>query len=382
MYRIIRSYPGTGVCFSHEDRSPYVYISSDALSLTTDRGFRAARANCPIREGRWYFEVVVERGGGEATGVKREAHVRVGIGRREAALGAPVGFDGHSYGVRDKTGDKVTLSKPEAYGQPVKSGDVIGVMVDLPLRLRKSPDTQDTTDPARIARKRIPIRYKGQLYFEALEYEISKEMAEVANCIADNGNPAKAKQVRQKAAAPGTKSHLNSKSEKHARPLPKLHGSSVSFFCNGRNMDPSSEPAFSDLYDWLPLRQHSNQQLPASKKKPGRIPKAINDRTNHHDDGSLGYYPFVSVFGGGIVKLNPGPSLHFEPSGAVSGWRPLSERYDEYMEELRLLDEEDENDAWKRMPREIQAAMAQVVPAMDRSNSDMDHTLLGTQAVT
>ena len=55
VYNVIHSPPGDGVRFSWEDRSPYVYLTSDATAVTTDKGFRAARANCPLRSGKWYY---------------------------------------------------------------------------------------------------------------------------------------------------------------------------------------------------------------------------------------------------------------------------------------------------------------------------------------
>lgn len=342
MYRVIKPSPGVGVRFSWEDRSPFVYITADATSVTTDKGFRAARANCPMRTGCWYFEVVVERGGGDGDDVagspSKEAHVRIGVGRRESALGAPVGYDAYSYGIRDKTGEKVTLSQPKSYGPALKTGDVVGVLLSLPERGLPSPE--DTDDPAHIVRKRIPILYKGQLYFEALEYPVSPEMSDLVDAAAENDSLAKKKQVRQKAAAPGTKAHsAGSKGPKAPRHLPVLSGSSLSFFRNGENMDPQSLPAFCDLYDWLPLRQHRSDVI---KKKPGRTLKPLDDRENHHDDGTMGYYPFVSVYGGGIVKLNAGPVFRCPPNTDLHDWRPLSERYDEYFDEVAEQDEIDE----------------------------------------
>ena len=135
IYRMIESTPAQSVRFSWEDRSPYTYISEDAKSIMTDKGFRSARANVPIREGTWYFEILIERGGGDvATEGMAGAHVRIGIGRRESSLNAPVGIDGYSYGIRDKTGETVHLSQTSEYGESFKTGDVIGVLVHLPSR--------------------------------------------------------------------------------------------------------------------------------------------------------------------------------------------------------------------------------------------------------
>ena len=221
VYRIIDS-PPVGARFSWEDRSASVYISADALSITTDKGFRSARANVPIREGVYYFEVLVERGGDEGVrtaAVASGAHVRVGVGRRECPLNAPVGFDGYSYGIRDRTGEKVTLSQVKPYGQPFITGDVIGVLVNLPQR----PTTQDNDKeaPAVIERKRIPIRYKGQLYFESMEYPVAKEMTDLLDAITNKG--AKKVVQKKKAAAPGSR-RAPEPQTLPSRPLPILTG--------------------------------------------------------------------------------------------------------------------------------------------------------------
>lgn len=95
--RTIESSPQS-VRFSWEDRSSFVLISEDAKSITAEKGWRAARGNVGIREGNWYWEVKVERGGGEGGrslgGEGEGSWVRTGVGRRESPLNAPVGIDG------------------------------------------------------------------------------------------------------------------------------------------------------------------------------------------------------------------------------------------------------------------------------------------------
>ena len=100
--RLVESVPQE-IRFSWEDRSQYVYLTEDARTITTDKGFRAARTNVGVREGAWYWEVKVDRGGGEGgrhaadradKGEGEGSWVRLGVGRREAPLNAPVGYDG------------------------------------------------------------------------------------------------------------------------------------------------------------------------------------------------------------------------------------------------------------------------------------------------
>ncbi|KAJ9099979.1 hypothetical protein QFC19_005796, partial [Naganishia cerealis] len=123
------------------------------------------------------------------------AHVRIGWGRREAPLNGPCGLDAYSYGIRDVTGEKVTLSRPKAYAElggkaGFGTGDVVGCLIYLPdqdeageeqqqqvgltanggkgTKVRKGSNVKDEFDPSWVRRKRIPIRYKGQLYFESV----------------------------------------------------------------------------------------------------------------------------------------------------------------------------------------------------------------------
>lgn len=366
IYQTIETSPPGTVKWAWEDRSSYVHISKDGLRVTAEKGFRSARATIPIREGRWYFEVVVERGGGElvpAVGGRTDAaHVRIGLGRRESGVNAPAGIDGFSYALRDKTGDTVHLSKTKRYGDPFGSGDVVGVFVDLPPM--REPVPGDTRDPARIVRKRIPIRYRGQLYFESTEVAVSKEMED----LADAASPTKLKAkpvVPTKKAAPGQKVAPPKPVGPPPRPLGRLEGSRVAFFKNG----VSQGVAFEDLLDFLPLRPH-----PKPKNAPRR--KAENEeggnlvRENYHDDATIGYFPFVSVYGGAVVRLNAGPDFAFPPPSDIDSvlstssspdrasersWRPLSDLLPIYLAEQHRLDLVDAEEARRAYAREEMA---------------------------
>lgn len=95
--RTIESFP-KGVHWSWEDRSQFTLLTEGARTITTDKGWRAARSNVGIREGAWYWEIKVERGGGDGGrdkgGEGQGSWVRPGVGRRESPLNAPVGIDG------------------------------------------------------------------------------------------------------------------------------------------------------------------------------------------------------------------------------------------------------------------------------------------------
>ncbi|TKA56945.1 hypothetical protein B0A53_01346 [Rhodotorula sp. CCFEE 5036] len=369
--RTIESFP-KGVHWSWEDRSQFTVLTEDARTITTDKGWRAARANVGIREGAWYWEIKIERGGGDGGrdkgGEGQGSWVRPGVGRRESPLNAPVGIDGYSYGYRDRTGDAVSLAQPAAFGQPYGTSAVIGVYVSLPPR--PPLDTpSDRRSPARIVRKRIPIRYRGSLYFEQLEYAPSKEMDEL---LVDPALEAfrkrqhEEKLAKAKATAPGTKAPPSTEeSGPPLRPLPKLEGSQVAFFLDGE----CQGVAFEDLYDFLPLRKIKNPGTnTTTRERSKKDSRALME--NWHDDGATGYFPMVSVFGGGIATLNPGPSFDFPPPsgdldpvlaqsphpptkprvkmpGADGGghWRPLCERYDEFVKEQAYLDDLDAQEA-------------------------------------
>ncbi|KAI0050059.1 hypothetical protein FA95DRAFT_1514832 [Auriscalpium vulgare] len=359
-FRTIESAPAASRV-SWEDRSPFVKVTQDGLGLLGEKGFRSARCNAPVREGKWYMEVAIECGGGErqadAPPNKEGAHVRLGWGRREAPLNGPCGLDGYSYGVRDKTGEKVTLSRPRPYGRAFHSGDVVGMYISLP-PLRQ-PNKNDQHDPAHVHRERIAIEFKGQEYFESLEYPQSKEMIALMDFSRKPADSAPVPPSTKKSATvknvPERGRGGPAKPEPPpSRALPTLPDSNIAFFVNGE----SQGVAFRDLYDFLPLRAAANARKVAREKSRARE-GTRQHKENPFDDGCIGYFPFISLFNGARVRLNPGPDFAFPPppdvDALLSGrakneddtrtWRPLSERYTEFMEEQWALDATEEVDA-------------------------------------
>ena len=364
-FRTIESAP-QAYRVSWEDRSPFVKVTQDGLGLLGEKGFRSARCNAPVREGRWYVEVRVEHGGGarppDAPGppTAEGAHVRLGWGRREAPLGGPCGLDGYSYGMRDKTGEKITLSRPRPYGEAFGAGDVVGMYISLP-PLREGTK-RDPHDPAHIKRERIAIEFKGQEYFESLEYTQSKEMIALMDFsrkpnVDTSAVPPPAKKSATVKNVPERGRGAASASEPAPRrPLPTLPNSKVAFFVNGR----CQGVAFRELYDYRPLRAPSDARKAQAKKRTRE--GAREHKENHFDDGSLGYFPLISLFNGARVRLNPGPDFAFPPPSDIDAvlagdgadnststsartWRPLCERYSEFMEEQWALDRHEEEQA-------------------------------------
>ncbi|CAA18661.1 Set1 complex component ash2 [Schizosaccharomyces pombe] len=281
MYREIELPPFTSRINWHDISTP-VFIDHSALCATVEKGFRMARSNVFMTSGEWYFEIKIEKGGGDDG-----AHVRIGVSRREAPLDAPVGYDAYSYGLRDLGGQKVHMSRPRNFMDSFGTGDIIGLHISLP----KPSFAQHTTLPS--CHDRIPIRYKGQLYFEQPDYVPSKMMDELM---------------------------IPSKHNRYID-LPYIPGSFIKVYKNGSYMGT----AFENLLDFNP-------------------PNSINSNHYSFDDGSLGYYPSISMYGGGIARFQFGPQFSHRPLVLGSNVRPVSERYNEQIAEDVLCDILDEID--------------------------------------
>ena len=354
-YRTIESQP---MCtrVSWEDRSPFVRVTQDGLGLAGDKGFRSARCNVGVQEGRWYMEVKIGKAGGECSGEADSgegAHVRLGWGRREAPLNGPVGLDGYSYGMRDKTGEKVTLSRPRPYGRPFGAGDIVGLYISLPPR--RQPNPKDPDDPAHIHRERIPIDFRGQEYFESLDYPQSKEMISLMDHPSKAAKADPPYQPKKSATVknlPSDRARIKPVVRKTTpqRVLSVLPGSKIAFFVNGE----CQGIAFQHIYDYLQLRPASGSRKAKDKQRRNKD-GPLEHTENHFDDGTLGYYPFFSLFGGAQIHLNPGPDFVFPPPPDVDAllaslppssehrtWRPMSERYPEFMAEQWTLDAKEE----------------------------------------
>ena len=356
-FRTIESAPRC-TRISWEDRSPFLRVTTDGLGLCGEKGFRSARCNVPIREGNWYMEVKVNLGGGDVPkygSTRQGAHVRLGWGRREATLNGPVGLDGYSYGYRDKTGERITLSRLRPYGTTFGSGDVIGMYISLPPK--RQPRENDPYDPATLKRERIAIEFKGQEYFESVEYPHSKEMS----ALMDAGVKAKTVSSVPTSSKKSTSMKNPPERGRGAKPveegvpaldLPTLGGSHIVFFVNGK----CQGIAFQDLYDYLQLRAKPSSKKAQNRRKPRE--GMLEHTENPFDDGWLGYYPFMSLFNGAEIRVNTGPDFEFPPPLDIESflandmqpvdskertWRPICERYAEFMKEQWIMDAHDED---------------------------------------
>lgn len=319
--------------WSYFDRSSDMMVSNDMSIVATQEshGWRSSRSSVSIREGKWYIEYKIVNGISDAendqtpvsdsrsctptTNINLSAHVRMGIARPEASLEAPVGFDGYGYGIRDINCETIHLSRRnqigEGYRNDLKVGDVVGLLVELPdLELQKdiarSMIIEETlSDPSRlyskeesnlpilkntflengVQREMIPIKYKGELYFEEYEYTGSKKMEHLLNPVTVFGEHAIPDKERFQPA--------------------KLPQSSITLYVNGENR---GKP-FENLFAFLP---------PASEQKAARNAKQKRNQDDRfaidNDDGSLGYFPMVSCFRGGAVMLNTSSNVWKVPS--------------------------------------------------------------------
>lgn len=258
------------------------------------------------------------------------SHVRMGIARREASLEAPVGFDGYGYGIRDIDCEKIHLSRRSEItndnsnnnkfkglnNENLKIGDIIGLLIELPSmelqkKIARSMILEETlSDPKSvneessynktkrlqnsfiekgIEREMIPIKYKGELFFEQYEYTNSKAMEHLLNPVTVFGEHAIPDKERFQPA--------------------KLPNSSITLYVNGEKI---GKP-FENLFAFLPpaseqrMARTGGSKVSHNKKQPDE--SFIID----HDDGELGYYPMVSCFRGGAVEINSSNNIWKTP---------------------------------------------------------------------
>ncbi|KAK9365831.1 hypothetical protein V1509DRAFT_570203 [Lipomyces kononenkoae] len=308
---------------NYADMSMQVLVDHcSATVVSTEKGYRMARANVCVREGKWFWECRVLKGNESPTG----GNVRVGWTRREASLETPVGFDAYGYGIRDVTGQKMHISRgSDCMKDGFKTGDVIGLYICLPSissqlgatlskKSTKASKTLEFTNDivSNVVRDRIPIRYKGQLYFEQFECVPTKEFQDLLNHSSSDDVLARELKLREQG----------------------IPNSSIRVYKNGKYVGTP----FESLLPFLP---------------PHSVPlSTLGARVV--DDGALGYYPSISVYEGGVAQFNFGPDfdcfpadLRHDASSTAAlheRVRPMCERYDEQIAEDVVWDVVDEVD--------------------------------------
>lgn len=376
-----------GPRMSHEDSDRWFHFDDSGTIVTQEKGWRMGRGNVIAREGRAYYEVKILKGipingpkdpiDPKTGETKPGPHVRMGWARREAPLDGPVGFDGYSYGITDarfeaqhrSRASKIFKPLPKGakskhmkarppHGKPVpveyitdehiQEGDVIGLEIQLPaLSLHRKviegiynpavdlgdgfdiSNTQDPLDkPVDIIRDRIPVPYKGNFYFEQLDYQVTKAV----EAYHDRG--------------PVPKVYPSPNHEDiSVRSLPHSH---IKVYKNGKEVGI----AFENLLAFLPPASVPSPEAVKAGARPG------------FDDGMVGYIPAISLFNGGIAQVNFGPDFWYppeelakdthmsgsdtvEPNNSVPEGRklkPMSDRFKEQIAEDVVWDIIDEVD--------------------------------------
>ncbi|CAK7272821.1 transcription factor, contains a PHD finger motif [Sporothrix epigloea] len=344
--------------FSFEDAPPNVFFDQTGLNIHGEMGFRTARANVAARQGRWYWECKVTRGilkgadrnvkqdggGSRASEPASHGHVRVGWARREASRDAPVGYDAYGYGIRDRKGQKVHMSRPKEFFSVQRSttsnggstsggvggdgndeediceGDVIGLEIQLPSEALHRKVVHGTYNPAvdiederpdsnrddapNIIRDRIPFRFQTtKTVFEKFEYLPTRELDDLANPAptlngsANTGAPNSAASKKNSTIGLSTSSGGEPPNPNHpVSCLRTLPGSYIRVYKNGKLQGTP----WTNLLSFLPPASSTNSKLQEGAREG-------------LDDGTLGYYPAVSVFRGGAAEVNFGPDFWYPP---------------------------------------------------------------------
>jgi COMPASS component BRE2 len=332
-----------GPRMSYEDTDRLIHFDDTATIIWNEKGWRMGRGNVVAREGRMYYEVKILKGvpqegadiadHPQTTKDQPQPHIRIGWARREAPLDSPVGFDAYSYGIRDTScecihrsrssklfrplpkGAKARNLKPRPpHGKPmpveyiddqqIREGDVIGLEIQLPsLSLHRkvvdgiynpAVDLGDGFDPSTapqdqwnqekpfdIIRDRIPVPYKGNIYFEQQDFTTSK-------C----GDP-----YHDRVGQPKTPPSPNHE-EVTVRSLPHSH---IKVYKNGREVGI----AYENLLAFLPPASLPSTEGVKSGARLG------------YDDGMVGYFPAISVYHKGIAQVNFGPDFWCPPAEYV-----------------------------------------------------------------
>ena len=332
---------------SFEDADKWIHYDTTGRFITNEKGWRMARANICAREGSLYYEVRIVRGvPGQGTPVPDAAgpqpHVRAGWARREAALDAPIGFDGYSYGVTDLRFETRHRSRPGKFFQPkskkgkaktmgktenvilevkddLREGDVLGVEISLPsLTLHQkvvsgvynpAVDIGDgfdeaSTQPVKnepgaevydVIRDRIPVPYKGNVYFETMDYVSTRSMDAYADRTLSVSSLATSTATASSATSATGPTIKVAPNPNHSDPsLRTLPFSAIRVYKNGSLVGT----AFENLLAFLP---------------PASAPSKSAGAREGFDDSMVGYFPAVACFSGGIAEVNFGEAGFWMP---------------------------------------------------------------------
>lgn len=335
--------------------------------------------------------------------------VRIGFVRREHHHGRPVGSTGYSYGVATFGNEVEQYGNARFQAQPtkvypknpgkLKEGDVVGLMITLPPLAIHQKVVEGTFDSARdapdlkcgpfvpnskkakaaaktgakrgpkskkdvnpdqpkpdeatsstmptptdapqplpvfdIIRDRAPLEHKKLIYLESVDYTINRDIETPATGKGKSINP-----------ETGTVYALDEDTHpNHALPhLRTLPGSKIEMWVNGEYYGFVME----HLLAFLP---------PASYIEKG--PKVTI--SGPVDDGLLGYYPAVSIYGGGVAKVKFDEPFDFPPKDRPEA-QPFGKRYKEQIVDDFINDLIDEV-CWEKTDKDFGVMSGLVGPS-------------------
>lgn len=294
------AFPDEKVLVSPNDLAEQLTASHGRLELTGHQGYCLARTNFPVSCGTWYFEATVLEHHPHRPGLP-DGHCRIGWAQKYANLQGPCGFDCFGFAWRT-LGGKFHESRVSSYadGETYGVGDTVGFM--LHLEKHKMVATKHVE-----ARKKHSARRKKQSATpstdEGSDYElmhlVPKDKSRVL--IDFRGN-----------------TYYEIKDAKAKVRTPPLKGSSIRFFKNGRDLGVAFEGEDTRARPRTALDVHRAQGVPAIGGD------ACAGLGGGADIPEGAYYPAVSLYMGGRVKLNFGPNFKHPPPSQYK-WRPMED---------------------------------------------------------
>lgn len=277
--------------------------SLKSLKNNLHKGWASGRSNVCLREGLTYFEFYIKH-----IDWLKHCNTRVGISQRCFPLGQPVGSDlQNSIGIRDISFERLFNRKRDSFisssddENSMHTGDSIGFLVSLPSLEDQYKQVEsfvndlisNETDEFElfhlnryltdlneiyikekgIIKERILIRYKNETYYESQDF-IKSEVLKESQSL-------------------------------------QLEGSFVKIFQNGNYKGDLVSGDDSFLSNFLPPFTLVNYETLRYRQIFNKF-KKMNDWESinmliprkYYDDGSLGYYPTISLFNDAILELN------------------------------------------------------------------------------
>ncbi|KAF0273204.1 hypothetical protein FOG51_01706 [Hanseniaspora uvarum] len=318
-------------------------ITLKSIKNEFQKGWASCRANTVIREGLTYFEYNIKN-----IDFKNNKHTRLGLSQRTFPLSQPVGSDlFNSVGIRDMTFERLYNRKKDIFVNKemvIENDDRIGVLISLPsmkehyeilkkivqAKIDKEVDEfelfhlkryLDDLNDNKIHKERVSIKYKNEYFYESQDFVLAEK--------------------------PKAEDFID------------LNTSFVKIFKNGEYVGDLSNKENCYLKSFLPpfveINYETNRFKPLFYKllKENDL-KSIETLVarKYYDDGSLGYYPTISLFNEASVELL-GTVDELKYYNEILNYvenctdienkdlKDLKYRYDEMQQSTALYDQED-----------------------------------------